>query len=64
MSHGERLRHSHYYNLMEKLRQRDPDRFKNFTRLEPALFDELFDRIRHRIAKHSTWYRDAIEPRS
>ena len=62
LSHGDRLRHSHYYNLMESLRLRDPERFKNFTRLEPALFDELLDRIRHRITKHNTNYRDAIEP--
>ncbi|XP_041366787.1 uncharacterized protein LOC121381526 [Gigantopelta aegis] len=62
LPHGERLRHSHYYNLMESLRQRDPDRFKNFTRLEPALFDELLDRLRLRITKQNTSYRDAIEP--
>ena len=62
LSHGERLRHSHYYNLMESLRQRDLDRFKNFTRLEPALFDELLDRLRLRITKQNTSYRDAIEP--
>ena len=62
LSHGERLRHSHYYNLMESIRLRDPDRFKNFTRLEPALFDEMLDRLRLRITKQNTSYRDAVEP--
>ena len=62
LSHGERLRHSRYYNLMESLRQRDPDRFKNFTRLQLALFDELLDSLRLRITKQNTSYRDAIEP--
>ena len=47
---------------MESLRQRDPDRFKNFTRVEPAFFDELLDRLRLRITKKNTSYRDAIEP--
>ena len=62
LSHRQRLRHSHYYNLMESLRQRDPDRFKNFSRVEPAFFDELLDRLRLRITKKNTSCRDAIEP--
>ena len=60
LSHRQRLRHSHYYNLMESLRQRDPDRFKNFTSVEPAFFDELLDRLRLRITKKNTSCRDAI----
>ena len=62
LSHRQRLLHSHYYNLMESLRQRDPDSFKNFTRVEPAFFDELLDRLRLRITKKNTSCRDAIEP--
>ena len=35
---------------------------RNFLRMEPAMFDKLLHRIRPRIAKQDTWYRQAIEP--
>ena len=58
----ERLHYSHYYQLIETLRNSDPDHYKNFTRLEPALFNELLQRIHHRISRQRTWYRDPLDP--
>ena len=59
--HSERrLQFGHFYRLMEELR--DGDSFRNFLRMEPAMFDELPHRIRPRIAKQDTWYCQAIEP--
>ena len=62
LSQRERLDHSHYYQLMETLRSNDTDHYKNFTRLEPALFDELLQRIHHRISRQRAWYRDPLDP--
>lgn len=47
---------------MEELRLEDGDSFRNFLRMESAMFDELLHRIRPRTAKEDTWYRQAIEP--
>ena len=56
------LHQSHYYKLMKTLREKDPDGFRNYTRLQPEMFDELLDRIRPRIVKQDTTYRDDLEP--
>ena len=61
--HSERrLQFGHFYRLMEELRLEDGDSFRNFLNMEPAMFDVLLHRIRPRIAKQYTWYRQAIEP--
>ena len=61
--HSERrLQFGHFYRLMEELRLEDGGSFRNFLRMEPAMFDELLHRIRPRIAKQDTWYRQAIDP--
>lgn len=52
----------HYLNLMVELREEDPRAFKNFTRFEPALFQELVDRIGPRIEKEDTNFRKALTP--
>ena len=62
LSHGERQAHSHYYSLMDNLRVNDPSSFRNFTRLEPALFDEVLGRIGPRITRQDTRYRDSLAP--
>ena len=46
---------------MENLRHNDPDSFNSLTIIQPELFDELLGRIRHRITKQNTKYREAIE---
>ena len=61
--HSERrLQFGHFYRLMEELRLEDGGSFRNFLRMEPAMFDELLHRIRPRKAKQDTWYLQAIDP--
>ena len=57
-----RLQYGHFYRLMEESRLEDGDSFRNFLRMEPAMFDELLHRIRPRIFKQNTWYQQAIDP--
>ena len=45
-----------------ELRLEDSDSFRNFSRMELAMFDELLHKIRPRSAKQNTWYRQAIGP--
>ena len=54
------LHQSHYDNIMETLREKGPEGFRNYTRLQPEMFDELLDRIRPRIVKQDTTYRDTL----
>ena len=51
-----------YLNLMVELRAEDPSAFRNFTRFEPAMFQELVDRIGPRIEKEDTNFRKALTP--
>ena len=43
-------------------RMSDENQFRNFTRLEPHVFDELLEGIKHLITKQDTNMRKAIEP--
>ena len=53
--HSERrLQFDYFYRILEELRLEDGDSFRNFRRMEPAMFDELLHRIRPRIAKQDT----------
>ena len=51
-----------YDQLMVELRNEDPVTFKNFMRMPPEMFDEVLERVRHRITKQYTFYRDPLEP--
>ena len=62
LSQEQMLHQSHYYNLLETLREKDPDGFRNYTRLPPEMFDELLDRTRPLIVQQATTYRVALEP--
>jgi len=44
---------------MEELRVEDPQSFFNYLRMEPAMFDELVQRVGPRIEKHDTNMRKA-----
>ena len=48
-----------YEQLMEELRLEDVVSFKNFLRIDPAMFRELVDRLTPRLQKRDTWYREA-----
>jgi len=53
------LRHPLYgqfEQLMPELEGEDPASFRNFVRMEPAMFRELINRLGPRISKQDTWY--------
>ena len=52
----------HYERLMAELSREDVPAFKNFVRKEPAMFQELLERLTPRIAKKDTWYRRSLPP--
>ena len=54
--------YEHYTILMNQLKERDAKSFQNFTRMDPDFFDQICNRIAHRISKHDTNYRKAISP--
>ena len=47
-----------YEQLMKELREEDITGFKNFLRVDPAMFQEIVDRLTPRIQKN-TWFRMA-----
>ena len=51
-----------YSQLMEELRIEDPASFRNFIRVEPAMFDELVQRLTPRLQKQHTYWMPAIDP--
>ena len=57
-----RPEYGQYENLMKELEMEDTSGFKNFLRMEPAMFYELLQRLSLRISKKDTWFRKAHEP--
>ncbi|XP_068726261.1 uncharacterized protein [Montipora capricornis] len=51
-----------YHQLMNELREENVGDFINFMRMPPEMFDEILERIRGRITKQKTRYRDPLEP--
>ena len=47
---------------MQELRLEDEGSFFNYLRMEPAMFDELLQRVGPRIAKRDTNWRASLEP--
>nr|XP_054768403.1 putative nuclease HARBI1 [Lytechinus pictus] len=54
--------YGHFSRLMEELRVEDPQPFSNYLRMEPAMFEELVQRVGPRIVKHDTRMRKALPP--
>ena len=52
--------HGHFLRLMNELWIEDPQAFLNFFRMEPAMFDELVQRVGPRITKTDTHMRKAL----
>ena len=50
-----------YERLMAEHLDEDIPAFRNFLRVEPAMFNELLNRIGDRITKKDTWYRKALD---
>lgn len=57
-----RLEYGHYDNLMQELAQESPLLYKNFTRIDRQLFDEIVERVTPHIQKKQTWWRKPIPP--
>ena len=51
-----------YGRLMAELRDEDILAFRNFLRVEPAMSNELLNRLGERLTKKDTWYREALGP--
>lgn len=51
-----------YSQLMQELRLEDEGSFYNYLRMEPAMFDELLQRVGPRITKQDTHWRQSLEP--
>ena len=51
-----------YDQLMVELRREDPSSFTNFMRMPPEMFDEILERVRGRLTKQHTFYREPLEP--
>ena len=57
-----RLDYGHYDCLMRELEAEDVVSFRNFVRMDPAMFREVLQRVGPRIGKYDTWYRKSINP--
>ena len=51
-----------YHQLMVELRQEDPTAFKNFMRMPPEMYNEIFNRVEDRLTKQHTRLRSPLEP--
>lgn len=57
-----RMEQGHYDNLMEELSTEAPDLYRNFTRIDKDLFNEIVERVTPYIQKKVTFWRKPIEP--
>ena len=57
-----RLDYGHYDRLMRELEAEDVVSFRNFVRMDPAMFREVLQRVGPRIEKYDTWFRKSINP--
>ena len=51
-----------YHQLMVKLRCEDPTALKNFIRMPPEMYNEIINRMEHRLTKQHTRLLDPLEP--
>ena len=54
--------HGRFQRLINELRIEDPQAFFNFLRMEPAMFDELVQRVGPRKTKTDAHMRKALSP--
>ena len=57
-----RIQHGQYTTLLEELRLEDEQAFRNYTRMDPRMFDEILNKIRPLITKKTTNFRKPIDP--
>ena len=51
-----------YEPSFRELRMEDNSSFLNHMRMEPLMFDEILNRVSHRIQENDTHFRKALEP--
>jgi hypothetical protein len=59
---AERPAHGQFEHLMSELQLEDPASFQNCLRFEPAMFQEMVDRLTPSIARRDTNFRKCLEP--
>ena len=57
-----RVFYGQYEKLMVEMAGEDPASFRNFVRMDPAMFQELLTRLGPRIEKQDTRFRKALHP--
>lgn len=57
----ERPTHGHYECLMRVLSRDDPELYRNFVRMNEALFNEIVERIQPRLEKQRTFWRKPLD---
>ena len=57
-----RIQYGHYDNLMQELNRECPELYKNFTRIDRQLFDEIVECVTPYMEKKRTWWRKPIHP--
>ena len=57
-----RLDYGHYDHLMRELEAEDVVSFRNFVRMDLAMFREVLQRVGPRIEKYDAWYSKSINP--
>ena len=62
LTEQQRLDHSQYYRLVQKLRTEDPNYFKSYMRMPLELFDEILERVRPAISGPGTNTRASLDP--
>ena len=55
-----RLQYGQFETLMQELRNEDVASFKRYLRITPDMFDEILQRVTHRIQRMDTRFRHAI----
>ena len=58
----QRQTHGHFHTMMPLLRTQMVERFSNFCRFSPRIFDWLLARLEPRLRRQDTRFRKALEP--
>ena len=51
-----------YDQIMVELRREDQRAFRKFLRMPTEMYDEILERVRHRLSKQRTLYRKPLDP--
>lgn len=57
-----RLQYGHYDTLMDELYAENPDLYRNYTRMDRDVFDNIVEKVTPMIEKKTTRWRKSIDP--